>query len=162
MGRLVVIDASPLIGLAIVDGLQWLPELFGKVYLPPSVQNEVLPGKNAKGEAEIANAIEQGWITIWPEPITSLPDIDLDPGETDCISLALQFDGNALVIMDERSGRAVVQENGLRVAGTAAIIGLAKKHGLIDSARKVFEVLHESDFRISASVIQQVLNSVDE
>ena len=35
MARLVLADASPLIGLARVDGLRWLPPLFGTVcYLP--------------------------------------------------------------------------------------------------------------------------------
>jgi predicted nucleic acid-binding protein len=39
---------------------------------------------------------------------------------------------------------------------------MAKKQGLIPSVRKVFEVLHGSDFRISATVINQVLLSVNE
>jgi len=64
--------------------------------------------------------------------------------------------------MDERAGRAVAKEKGLRVIGTAAIIGLAKKQGLIASARAVFETLHNSDFRISAAVINHVLASVNE
>ena len=42
MARIIVIDASPLIGLAIVDGLKWLPEIFGTVFLPESVKQEVL------------------------------------------------------------------------------------------------------------------------
>ncbi len=51
--------------------------------------------------------------------------------------------------MDERAGRAVAKENSLKVTGTAAIIGIAKQQGLIDSAREVFECLHQSDFQIS-------------
>jgi uncharacterized protein YqgC (DUF456 family) len=47
-------------------------------------------------------------------------------------------------------------------AGIGAIIGIAKKQGLISSAREAFEVLHSSDFRISATVINQVLVSVNE
>ena len=39
MARVVIADASPLIGLAIVDGLQWLPHLFGEVWLPEIVRN---------------------------------------------------------------------------------------------------------------------------
>ncbi len=54
--------------------------------------------------------------------------------------------------MDERAGRAVAKEKGLRVIGTAAIIGQAKKQGLIVSARAAFKALHVSDFRISAAV----------
>jgi predicted nucleic acid-binding protein len=161
-GRLVIFDASPLIGLAIVEGLRWLPELFGTVYLPESVKKEVLPGLAARGEEAINHAIDTGWLKVWPEPIQPKLDIDLDIGETDCINLGLGHTGDVLLIMDERAGRAVAKEKGLSVAGTAAIIGLAKKQGLIISARKAFEELHSSDFRISSAVINQVLFSVNE
>lgn len=162
MARIVVIDSSPLIGLAIVDGLAWLPKLFDVVFLPESVKQEVLPGKAARGEQAIAQAIAAGWLKVWPETIAPQFEIDLDAGETDCINLGLSHVDGVLMIMDERAGRAVAKEKGLRVIGTAAIIGLAKKQGLIPSARVVFEVLHASDFRISAAVINQVLVSVNE
>ena len=48
MARLVLSDASPLIGLAIVRGLEWLQPLFGEVWLPTQVQNEVLAGISAE------------------------------------------------------------------------------------------------------------------
>lgn len=162
MARIVIIDSSPLIGLAIVDGLKWLPDIFGTVYLPESVKREVLPGKAARGEKSIAQAIDAGWITVWLEPIETQLEIDLDAGETDCINLALSHADKALLIMDERAGRAVAKEKGLRLTGTAAIIGLAKKQGLIASAREAFEALHNSDFRISAAVINLIFASVNE
>lgn len=162
MARLVVIDSSPLIGLALVKGLVWLSKLFGQVYLPESVKREVLPGKNAPGEQSIAEALAHGWITVWPHSISPQLDIDLDTGETDCINIGLSDPDQFLLIIDERAGRAVAHEKGLHVIGTAAIIGLARKQGLIPSARAVFEVLHRSDFRISATVIKQVLTSVNE
>ena len=48
MKRFVVMDASPLIGLAIVDGLIWLPELFETVYVSKIVKAEVLPQTAAR------------------------------------------------------------------------------------------------------------------
>jgi predicted nucleic acid-binding protein len=162
MARIVIIDASPLLGLAIVDGLKWLPDIFGTVFLPESVKQEVLPGKAARGEEAITHAIVSGWIKVWTETIESRLDIDLDAGETDCINLGLSHAEEVLLIMDERAGRAVAKENGLHVIGTAAIIGQTKKQSLIPSAREVFKVLHASDFRISAAVINQVLVNVNE
>mgnify|MGYP006291393967 CR=1 FL=1 len=88
LDRIVVIDASPLIGLAIIDGFKWLPNLVGPAYLPESVRREVLPGRNANGERQITDALEEGWLNVWPKAIDSLLDIDLDPGETDCINFA--------------------------------------------------------------------------
>jgi predicted nucleic acid-binding protein len=89
-------------------------------------------------------------------------DFDLDAGETDCINLGLSHADEVVLIMDERAGRAVAIEQGLPVIGTAAIIGQARKQGLIGSARAVFVILHASDFRISAAVINQVLLNVNE
>lgn len=162
MAGFVVIDSSPLIALAMVDGLVWLPTLFNTVYLPETVKREVLPGTGARGEEAIAKALAEDWLKVWPEPITPCFDMDLDAGETDCINLALNYAEQVLLVMDERAGRTVAKENGLRVIGTAAIIGQAKKQNLIPSARTVFQTLHTSDFRIAPAVINQVLLSVNE
>jgi predicted nucleic acid-binding protein len=87
---------------------------------------------------------------------------ELDEGETACIRLALADAQPALLLMDERAGRAIAAEHGLRVAGTAAIIGMARARGLIPSARAVFTRLHATDFRISAQVITTILRRVGE
>jgi predicted nucleic acid-binding protein len=165
MARYVISDASPLIGLAIVDGLDWLSALFGTVWIPPSVLQEVLTGTGARGETEIAQAIKSKHVSIWRKKIpTPLPHtLSLDQGESDCICLALaQPSGQAIVLLDERAGRAIATELGIQVAGTAAVIGFAKRHGLIESAKARFERLHDSDFRISKEVIQTVLRNVGE
>jgi len=126
MARIVVIDCSPLIGLAIVDGLAWLPKLFNEVFLPETVKQEVLPGKAAPGEQAIAHALASGWINVWPKPIAPKLELDLDAGETDCMNLALNEPDKVLLIIDERAARAVAKENGLQVIGTAAISGSLK------------------------------------
>lgn len=156
--RLVLSDASPLIGLAIVDGLGWLRSLFGQVWLAP----EVLPGRGQRGEAAIQAALKAGWLREWTAavPETKLPD--LDEGEAACIRIAMANKGPALLLIDERAGRAVALERGVKVAGTAAVIGMAKEQGVIEAARPVFELLHNSDFRVSARVIQTVLGRVGE
>lgn len=165
MARLVISDASPLIGLALVEGLAWLPRLFGSVWIPRSVHAEVLPGFEARGARDIALALDAGWIQVWDRPITpeatALPD--LDEGETDCIHLALSAaPAQALLLIDERAGRAVAVERGIRIAGSAAVIGLARKQQCIASAKACFARLHGSDFRISPAVIQAVLRELGE
>jgi predicted nucleic acid-binding protein len=162
MARIVIADASPLIGLSIVKGLEWLPALFGEVWIPGEVCREVLSGKRARGEPEIQAALDAGWLRIWDQPFPALKGIDLDEGESACISIALHHPDPVLLIMDERAGRAVAMENRLQVIGTAAVIGRAKSSGLIPAARQVFEVLHQSDFRISPAVIKTVLARVGE
>ena len=162
MARIIISDASPLIGLSIVDGLSWLPTLFDTVWIPEEVRREVLPARAAQGKQAIELALDRGWLQLWQEPFEPLTDIDLDEGESACISIALGLSEPVLLIMDERAGRAVAKEKGVAIIGTAALIGEAKKRGLIPSAREAFEVLHQSDFRISANVIRTVLTRVGE
>jgi predicted nucleic acid-binding protein len=42
MARQVLTDASPLIGLCLVDGLSWLHALFGTVSVPQEVYGEMV------------------------------------------------------------------------------------------------------------------------
>jgi len=162
MARLVLTDASPLIGLARVEGLPWLRALFGEVSMPVEVRDEVLASQGFADAVAIAAAIDSGWLTVCA-PAPDVPELpELDEGEAACIRIALSHGGQALLLMDERAGRAVAAEHGLRVAGTAAVIGMAKSRGLIVSAREVFSRLHASDFRISAQVIETVLGRVGE
>lgn len=162
MAGIVIADASPLIALARVNGLDWLPSLFGEVMVTEEVLAEVLTGSYPATEAPIRQALSAGWLRVvaieTPEP--ALPD--LDEGEASSIRLALSRTEPALLLIDERSGRAVAQELGLNVAGTAAVIGLARQRGLIPSARQVFAALHASDFRIAPEVIQTVLDRCDD
>jgi len=164
MARQVLTDASPLIGLCIVEGLPWLRQLFGQVWLPAQVHDEVV-GRGFPGEQAILQAQAAGWLRL-TAPVPDQPDQpelpDLDEGEAACIRLALAGGGPSLLLMDERAGRAVALERGLQVAGTAAVIGMARLRGLVPAARPVFERLHNSDFRISAAVIRTVLRRVGE
>jgi predicted nucleic acid-binding protein len=165
VARLVLTDASPLIGLSIVQGLGWLQSLFGEVWMPLEVEHEVLSGEVTRGQDEIRAAISAGWLRTWTDAVPEVALPDLDEGETACIRIALAYQSapghDALLLMDERAGRALAQEHQLRVAGTAAVIGMAQTRGLIPSARKIFEVLLQSDFRISAEVIRTVLARVE-
>jgi predicted nucleic acid-binding protein len=145
MAAIVIADASPLIALARVGGLSWLQQLFTEVML-----TDVLPRHGSPDTA--------GWLQTVAIATTEPALPDLDEGEASSIRLALSRNGPALLLIDERSGRAVAQELGLSVAGTAAVIGLARQRGLITSARQVFAALHASNFRIAPAVIKAVLD----
>ena len=158
MAAIVIADASPLIALARVGGLSWLQQLFTEVMVTDVVFAEVLTGRYPDTEAPIRQALAAGWLKTVAIANTDPALPDLDEGEASSIRLALSRNGPALLLIDERSGRAVAQELGLSVAGTAAVIGLARQRGLIPSARQVFAALHASDFRIAPAVIQAVLD----
>ena len=158
MAAIVIADASPLIALARVGGLSWLEQLFTEVMLTDVVLAEVLTGRYPATEAPIRQALTAGWLQTVAITTTDPALPDLDEGEASSIRLALSRNGPALLLIDERSGRAVAQDLGLSVAGTAAVIGMARQRDLITSARQVFADLHASDFRIAPAVIKAVLD----
>ena len=125
--RIVFSDASPLIGLSLVDGLGWLESLFGVICITDVVADELLPGSNKPGEAEITAAIAAGSIRIvedvWSEP--AFPT--LDEGEASTLRAAVNQEEPCLVIIDETAGRAVASELGLTVTGVVGVIIVARR-----------------------------------
>ena len=159
---IVLCDASPLIVLSRIDGLQWLKAIFGEVTLPLAVRKEVLTGKDPAGEAAIRAAIAGKSLVVlrrdWKQP----PYPFLGEGESACIRAAVNLRQPSLLLMDDRAGRTTAVECGFKVAGTAAIIAMAKRQKLIPSAADVFERLLQMDFRLSAEVIRAALEVAGE
>jgi predicted nucleic acid-binding protein len=165
MQRIVIADASALIALAKIDHLFILQGLFGQVWLAPTVLVELRLAEFAATGSALQVALDTAWLRVNPEPTANTTLTGLDAGETESILQALhaQSKGDAvLLIIDEQTGRAAAKELGLTIAGTAAVIGMAKQRGFIPSARAVFDALLKTDFRISADIIRQVLANVGE
>lgn len=160
--RVVFSDASPLIGLSLVDGLGWLESLFGVICITDVVAKELLPERNKPGESEITAAITEGSILIiddvWTEP--AFPT--LDEGEASTLRAAVNQEDACLVIIDETAGRAVASELGLVVTGVVGVIIAARRRGLIASAKNVFEDLLKQEFRLADTLIDAALKSLGE
>ena len=131
MAGRVLSDASPLIGLARVDGLGWLNALFGVVWVPREVRDEVLSGRELPDEQKILAAFAQGGLRVC-ERTPAKPELpDLDEGEVACIRLALADTTPALLLMDELAGRAIEKSVSTRIkalqsAETAPSCGLLR------------------------------------
>lgn len=144
MVAIVIADASPLIAMARVNGIVWLQDLFGEVVVTTVELREVLTGRFPESEAPIEMALAAGWLKSVAVEMADPALPDLDEGEAASIRLAL------------------AQSFGIRLAGTAAVIGMARQRGLIPSAKAVFAQLHASDFRIAPAVIHAVLDRCGE
>ena len=155
-------DASPLIVLSRIDGLHWLRAIFGPVHVPLAVRKEVLTGNDKAGEPMIRGAIRAKALVVlrrdWRLPQFRF----LGEGEVACIRAAVNLRQPGLLLMDDRAGRTTAIECGFKVAGTAAVIAMAKRKNLIPSARAIFERLLQMDFRLSAEVIRAALEAAGE
>jgi len=80
-------------------------------------------------------------MTQWPawmviRSAAHVPSWNLDPGEAEAIALAKEL-GAWAVLLDDRDGRRIARQEGLRVAGTVGILERAAAAGLIDLPEKI-------------------------
>ena len=160
---IVVSDTSPIINLAIIGRLELLPKLFGEVILPKAVYEEiVINGKDEPGANEVSSA---KWIRIEEcKNITfvELLKAELDVGEAEAITLAIELHANAL-LMDEAKGREIASQNNINVLGLLGILLEAKQKGLIQSVKdEMDKLIHDAGFWVSKKIYNQVLKLSDE
>ena len=128
----VVSDSGPLIALAKVGKLCVLRELFGKVIIPRAVWMEVVErGKGKPGSEEVSSA---GWIEVVEVNDRLGVEIlqqEIEIGEAEAIVLAKELNAD-IILLDEKIPRIIAKSLGLNVAGSLAVLFIARKKGIID------------------------------
>lgn len=148
----VISDTSPLSALAEIGALTLLHLLFGTVTVPAAVLAEC-------GHPGAPVALRQ-WASHPPDwlivesapPVVPLAVRGLDPGEAAAIAIALNAVAPVLLLMDERSGVAVVQRMGIPFTGTLGVLVRGHRLGFIDFETALTS-LRRTRFRLSESVI---------
>ncbi len=151
--KAVISDTSPISYLVRIGEIGVLPAIFGEVLIPPAVLKEL---RHPKAFSELRHWAQHlpEWIRECP-PQHLLPDLDLDPGETEAISLAKEHAG-ALLIIDEMKGRSVATHHDILITGTLGLLEEADRRGLLDFEIAV-EKLRTTNFRMNAKMVQQML-----
>lgn len=159
----IVSDTSPIVNLASIGRLDLLPTIFGKVYIPFAVFEEItITGSGQPGAEEIQTA---SWIEIRNCSDQNLLHqllLELDPGESESIALAIELNTPNLII-DEKDGRDVALRYNLKPIGILGILLEAKKMGLISSVRQCMDDLKTiAGFYIAESLYYKILTSSGE
>jgi predicted nucleic acid-binding protein len=98
---IVIADASPIIALVAIGQLDLLQHLYERIMITDIVRSEI--------HADLPEWIE---VTVnYDRNRFNILQLELDPGESSAISLALEYPGSKL-IMDEFKGRRVAQKLG--------------------------------------------------
>lgn len=163
-----IVDAGPLIALARIDALHLLRLLFGRACITSTVRGEILPDGIAFPETEsLSRVLAEGWIDVVPKPADGWRPLNpgIGPGEASAIHLACHARAagdKPLLLIDDRAGRFEAGRQGIALLGTAALIGLARKEGLVAAARPLLEQLTQAGYFLGKSVIQAVLADLGE
>lgn len=132
---IVVSDTSPLTALLTVGQAEILARLFGEVVIPKAVEAELLKTHPALPD----------WLRV-----QALKDVEkarlyaqsVDRGEAEAIALAEELHADHLLI-DERKGRRLAQQQGVPVVGLLGVVLMAKRARLIPSARSLLNRLDQ-------------------
>ena len=148
------INASPLITLHRAQ-LDWLlPRLFNHVLVPDAVWREVVsqfhddPVTRQLPTADWA--IRQA-VTVRAEVLAW----NLGAGETALLSLGMA-EPDTKVILDDRSATRCARVPGISSMGTAAVLVMARRRGLIPSVEQALRQLQAAGAWISETLIQKL------
>jgi predicted nucleic acid-binding protein len=160
---MIVSNSTPLINFAAIDRLDILEALFTEVAIPPAVEYEVLEGGHRYPSM---TAIRQAsFITkyrILNEMLRNALTMDLDPGEAEAITLALEKKAD-LLLLDEIAGRTIAESYQLTFTGSIGCLIEAKKKGIIPSVKPLLDAMRqEARFWVNPRLYARILTEQGE
>jgi predicted nucleic acid-binding protein len=130
-----------------------LPSLFEQILIPPTVFQE-LQHPNTPVVVRAWMVSQVSWLKV-QAPVSVDSTLNVDRGEQEAISLAIEIGASAILI-DDLKGRIEATRRGLRVAGTIGILEAAAQRGLIDFV-SVINRLRQTGARLDSDLIQAAL-----
>jgi predicted nucleic acid-binding protein len=152
---IVIADTGPLNYLVLLQQAALLPRLFGQVFIPPAVWEELNdPDTPAPVRAWLAQ--NSAWLQIQPIHSSPDPQLDhLDDGEREAIALAEELHADE-ILLDELSARKEAARRQLPFIGTLGILRRAAQLDLIDLPSTLAQ-LQQTTFYVSADLIRSLL-----
>lgn len=153
---IVVSDTSPLLNLAVVGKSYLLRDLYGEVIIPPAVAHELT--RNGV-------PLDPAWTRVVAAPhdeeLSALKRL-LDPGEAEAILVAMTLQAD-LVLMDEKAGRRIAMQRGLKVTGLLGVLSEAKALGLIERCEPILsDLIQLAGFWIGDDLKTRYLHALNE
>ncbi len=152
---LAVVNASPLIVL-FKSGLEYvLPGLFGEIVVPEAVWSEATAYDDKACKA-ISTAT---WLKR--EKVESLDRIlvwNLGRGETQVLSRVLG-DDTCVAVLDDMAARKCSSALRIRYIGTAGILVIAARLGLVSSLENAFSAVRNAGLYLSDDLVKRLLTA---
>jgi uncharacterized protein len=153
---IVVSDASPILNLSAIERLDVLRKLYGTVFVPTAVEEEL--GRNGV-------ELDVDWIAIRsPRDVDAVERLRslLDLGESEAIVLAEECAADLLLI-DERRGWKIASARSLTCVGLLGLLAEAKRRRLIEGCQPILdEMIRKAGFWIGEHLRTRFLEGVGE
>ncbi|MCU0547784.1 MAG: DUF3368 domain-containing protein [Leptolyngbya sp. Prado105] len=160
---LIVSNTSPLSNLAVIGELSLLQTLYPTIFIPPIVQIELM--RLQEIQPIISTSITSGWLQVQSPnnlPLLQTLNQTLDPGEAAAIALAIELNVDRLLI-DERLGRSIATQHGIKMRGIIGILVNAKAQKLIPEIQPILDrLIQEAGFRVSQALYDRALQEAGE
>ncbi len=160
--KLIIINSTPIIALASIDKISLLNELYGKVFIPEAVHNEI----SAKSGSKAHLAIEkfQDWVII--KSIQNMEakrffKVQLHDGEVEVMILGRELEADMLII-DDYLAREYAKYLGFKVTGTLGLLLKAKENGIIECVKPLVNNLVDNGIYIDDKLYQSILEIAGE
>lgn len=150
-----VVNASPLIVLGKIGQINLLNSLAKEIVVPSAVAEEIKAGSE-NDSAKLAFETGNFNIVTTPSPNNELVAWDLGAGETSVLSFALE-NSEWTAIIDDRAARKCAISFNIPIKGSLAIVVLAKKRGVIPSAKSLLHAMQDAGLRLDDALIRKVL-----
>jgi predicted nucleic acid-binding protein len=153
-----VANSTPLIALSKIGLFGLLKEYFDEVIIPNEVYEEVVTrGGDLFGAREVSTSKWVKIIKVGNKLAVDSLSVHLGKGEAEAIVLAKEK--NALLIIDDKDGRAMAENLKVPVTGTVGLLMLAAEDGKIN-LKKALDDLIASGFRLSDSEYKKMIGGV--
>lgn len=158
----VIANSTPLIALEKIGKLNILKELYGKIYIPYGVYEEVIIG----GKEKINNNFIQNndFIIIKEiknEEARKLFLTSLHKGEVEVMILAREMEAD-ICIIDDFLARKYAKYLNIRITGTMGVLLKAKESGIIKEIKPLLDNLIEEHIYIDKKLYKDVLQIAKE
>ncbi|MCA9980740.1 MAG: DUF3368 domain-containing protein [Anaerolineales bacterium] len=160
---MIVSNTTPLINFAAIRRLDILESLFGTITIPPAVAYELLDrGQEYPSSLEIQRATFIRKQEIQNVLLRDSLTIDLDSGEAEAITLALEQKAD-LLLLDEVTGRMKAEAYGLTFVGSIGCLIEAKRRAIVPAIKPFLdEMRQEARFWINPRLYAKILREQNE
>jgi len=155
-----IVNATPLISLAIINQLDLLSKIFHKVIIPSEVAKEVTQ-KGKQKSTELDTWIKDKVVESKNKKWIELFSISLDKGESEVLALYHEIE-NSIVVIDEEKARKLASKQKIPHIGTLGMLLLAKKLRMVNTISPLLKELRENGIRISQELCMYILKEAGE